>query len=550
MFEKFKKLDIYLLCLIGITILACFLFAGHYNEMLTDLGREVYYPEQILKGKVLYKDLFNIYGPMSYMLNALWYKIFGIKLETLYFSGSVLALFFVCGIYESAKLFLDKISAFILGIFTIVLGVMSPVIFNFVFPYSQAMLYGSVFFTWSAYFLARYYSKPQNTKFLIISSLFAGFAIANKYEFLLYGMFICILIFVDYIKRKNIKNLLYGLLTFLIPILLPIIILFIQGLRLNDLLKSFHIVNTMTHTQTLKTFYSGVGIVPTHMLFKILALKTFLTAVIFGMIYIVLKIWDRNKFLSASLGILFILLITLFTNISVHEFIMFLPILTLILLVINYKKLLLAEKVFVFSSLIASAKVFFSMLLYSYGSFCAPGIITSFFILNKDKKYLLKTSQLLLIILTLLCFSYSIKLQKTFSPVDSGRGTFYTKFENAKVYKELINFIDIETKDSDNILIVPEGMTINFMTKRNGYDFYNSFIPLYIETFGEEVITDYYKINNPEYIVIFNPNNREYGFSSICEDFALSFCSFVNKKYNYDTEILGKEITVRIYKKK
>ena len=118
MFEKFKKLDIYLLCLIGITILACFLFAGHYNEMLTDLGREVYYPEQILKGKVLYKDLFNIYGPMSYMLNALWYKIFGIKLETLYFSGSVLALFFVCGIYESAKLFLDKISAFILGIFT------------------------------------------------------------------------------------------------------------------------------------------------------------------------------------------------------------------------------------------------------------------------------------------------------------------------------------------------------------------------------------------------------------------------------------------------
>ena len=77
----------YLIFLWILTILGLLIFCGHYSGILIDFGREVYYPEQILQGKVLYKDLFNIYGPLSYQINALLYKIFGAKLSTLYLSG-------------------------------------------------------------------------------------------------------------------------------------------------------------------------------------------------------------------------------------------------------------------------------------------------------------------------------------------------------------------------------------------------------------------------------------------------------------------------------
>ena len=74
----------YLLLLWVFCIAGLIIFCGHYSNILIDFGREVYYPEQILEGKVLYKDLFNIYGPLSYQINAVLYKIFGAKLSTLY----------------------------------------------------------------------------------------------------------------------------------------------------------------------------------------------------------------------------------------------------------------------------------------------------------------------------------------------------------------------------------------------------------------------------------------------------------------------------------
>ncbi|MFQ8625165.1 MAG: hypothetical protein ACLSA2_01150 [Candidatus Gastranaerophilaceae bacterium] len=67
---------LWILCLAGLVF-----FTGHYAGILIDFGREVYYPERILEGKILYKDLFNIYGPLSYQINALLYKIFGASFQ-------------------------------------------------------------------------------------------------------------------------------------------------------------------------------------------------------------------------------------------------------------------------------------------------------------------------------------------------------------------------------------------------------------------------------------------------------------------------------------
>ena len=135
--ENKYLLILWILCIAGLIF-----FCGHYSGILIDFGREVYYPQQILEGKILYKDLFNIYGPLAYQINAILYKIFRAKLSTLYASGCICSILTVSGIYLIAKRFLSRFLSFCIGVFTIAVGVTATNIFNFHFPYSWAMLYG------------------------------------------------------------------------------------------------------------------------------------------------------------------------------------------------------------------------------------------------------------------------------------------------------------------------------------------------------------------------------------------------------------------------
>ncbi len=53
-------------------------------DPIIDFGRELYIPWVLSQGKVLYKDInMFFYGPFSYYVNALLFKIFGIHINTI-----------------------------------------------------------------------------------------------------------------------------------------------------------------------------------------------------------------------------------------------------------------------------------------------------------------------------------------------------------------------------------------------------------------------------------------------------------------------------------
>ena len=73
--KKYNLLDFLM-----IFLLITFLFLLSYGKIgayLVDVGREAYLPWQMNNGEVLYKDLFNVYGPLGYQINAVLFKIFG-----------------------------------------------------------------------------------------------------------------------------------------------------------------------------------------------------------------------------------------------------------------------------------------------------------------------------------------------------------------------------------------------------------------------------------------------------------------------------------------
>ena len=545
--KKFFIENKFLILLWGITILGLFIFVGHYSGILIDFGREVYYPQEILNGKILYKDLFNIYGPLAYQFNAVLYKIFGIKLSTLYGVGIFTSLLTVSGIYLIAQKFLSKFLSFAIGFFTIAIGVTATSIFNFHFPYSWAVMYGLTAFLYSLYFLLKYWDE-KNTKNLYLSSFLAGIAITCKYDFLLYAL----IVFAISAKEKNWK----AIVSFFIAPILSFGALFIQGLKIDSLVNSLLTTSLMAKSKTLIYFYQNSGIYfnPKAIFTDfILFLKT---AIPFGAILSGIYLFNKKKYVAIFLSVIgWILFLLLF---SIKFAFGFLPILLMLLFITELIKSKSENKydiktiILALSAIAVCAKVFWVMLLGSYGNYYVSiSLVALFAILFKYlPKNLEKVAGIYTLAMSLIIIlSNSFALKHENNKVSTPIGTMHTSKAYAESSNELIKYIDQNTKKDDKIVIFPEGMTINFLTQRNADDYYNSLLPLYTETFGEEKIINHYKKNLPEFVIFNNLDMKDYYFRFICQDYALEFCGFVQTTDKLQT-VIGDEFRYLIFKRK
>ncbi len=526
---------LWLFCILGLLF-----FCGHYQGILIDFGREVYYPQRILQGKILYKDLFNIYGPLAYQINAVLYKFFGAKLSTLYGAGVLCSLLTVSGIFLIAKKFLSEFLSFGIGLFSLAVGVTTSVIFNFHFPYSWAVLYGLVAFLFSLYFLLNFCDDKNSTN-LCISSFLAGICITCKYDFILYGIIVLFLI----IKEKNFKVLL----SFLSVPFISFGILFIQGLRLSDLANFLIVIKAMAKSKTLTYFYQNSGIY-----FHPKALVTdfllFLKFVIpFSAILAGVSLFNRNKIGSISLQIFgWVTFLWFFTEKYQIAF-GFLPLVLLIFALFSYKKFDFKLFILVLSALAAGAKVFWVLILQSYGNYYVPIILIAFLALlfTYLPKKLEKVVAIYVIIAGLFIFISNFSaLSLPQYKITTERGTIYTQKSIAGSTNQLINFLK---NQNGNAVIFPEGMSVNFLSNTISDDYYNSLLPLYVETFTEEKIINHYRENLPEYVIFNNLNMKDYYFKYICEDYALDFCRFVKDNYEMD-KIIDNGFRYVIFKRK
>lgn len=468
----------YFIILWIVCIVALATSLGHYSGILIDFGREVYYPERILQGDVLYKDLFNIYGPLAYQINAVLYKIFGAKLSTLYGAGAVCSILTVSGIYLLASRYLSKFLSFSLGLFTIAVGVTTTSIFNFHFPYSWAVLYGLIAFIYSLYFI-----KDK----LWLSALLAGVCITCKYDFLLYGFVILFLIF----RQKDRK----ALLCFVSVPISSFGILFAQGLQISDLVNSLVIVKNMAKSKTLTYFYQNSGIYfhPKALLMDLVLFLKF--AVPFG--GILLGTWKNKKIITI---ISFILAVIFF---DAKVMFGFLPILLFIAIWFKNWNFLTV------SVLLVSVKVFWVLIMGSYGTYYVSLLLIA--LLSLLPRRFDKVVGIYFILLSILNFA--------------NIGSY------VKTPDKIVNYVKENTKPTDKVVVFPEGMIINFLSKRQSDGFYNSMLPLYVETFGEDKIVEHFSQYKPKMIILNNLNMKDYYFEYICKDYALGFCRFVQENY-------------------
>ena len=234
---KYKK-DLLYILFIFIFYIVSALFLGHiYGSLYIDCGREAILPELVLKGKILYKDIFAMYNPLSYQINAILYFIFGSSLKTLYGAAYVNAFVMLIGLYLICRRFINEYFSFV-----ITLLIASVYVFgctglcSYLFPYSFAFTYALTCFIYSVLFCLLYMEK-DNKYFLYLSSVLLGLSFANKPEFS-----ICIIPLIFLIRKDSSKTLLQILTLFVLPVIFSYSILFLQGFSIDDLIKYFDFI--------------------------------------------------------------------------------------------------------------------------------------------------------------------------------------------------------------------------------------------------------------------------------------------------------------------
>lgn len=519
---------------------------AHHGHFLIDSGREAYYPTQVLLGKILYKDIFDIYGPFSYMFNALLFKFFGVNLNVLYLAGCACTILISSLIYLISKRFLPKFLSFSIAASTILITVLSTYLSNFIFPYSYAMLYGLASFLFSVWFLLKYQSSEKNL-FLYLSCFFAGLCVSNKYEFLAY--FIVILYAMIKIKSLSFKQYYYAIFCFLSIPVFCFGILFLQGLNINDLLAMGLVFKKMAQSQTLNYFYHRQGVYFSKEFMKI-QIGYFLMT-LFPLTCFLQGFRTKNKISAILLLTLSTILILKWTNPLSFSL---LPILVVIFTLWDFKNLKQNTPLYLLtlSAILFSMKAFWGLIVVNYGAFFVSFLTITIIALIADKfkeKNLNFKAIGIYILLVSIVLSYNSLSSWRSQLIKTPHGRIYTDGYLQNASQDLINYINKHTKKTDTIVILPEGAMINFLTDRPTENYYTSLIPLYVEVFGEDKIIEHFKETKPEYIIFNNWNTKDYYFKYICQDYAVSFCNYVAQNYTQE-RVIDKGLRYLIFKKR
>ena len=568
-FFKGKYQDVGYIGILFVLFIIFALYIGHiYGDLYMDCGREAILPEMILKGKILYKDIFGMYNPFSYQINAFLYLIFGSSLNTLYGAAYINAFLIVIGFYFICKRFISGYYSFSITFFLMCIYIFgSTSLMSYLYPYSFGFTYAACALTYAVLTFLIYMDKGDY-KCACLSGLLTGYSIAFKPEFI-FCVMPMLIVMGD--RKENLKTFLSFIFLFIFPTLYSYTALFIQGFTFNDLLnyisfsRDFFLTSeqlnyTMSYLATEINQYSIAYVLKEFVMFVAIC------TVIIGYLYL----FKKNKYYKIfAIAIIPAFIPWLYNLIADKNYINYFSSITLAVVAVIYvigDKLKTNEnKMLMFLAicgLLSMTRInFMPISKYSIGIYMLLPILAVWIYFIKTEFKIIKNINyklyitLAFIIIGVFYIQITKNSAENFVKLDTAKGVIIQPQTEAVMFDKIVKWVNEKTDTNESVLVLPEGIMVNYLTGRPTKDKYYHLIPNHISAMGEKNIVKGLNKDKPDYIIIHSAKYPMYGHTEMCTDFGLNICTWVKKNYKQIRRLQSNNMTIkpfeaRIYKLK
>ena len=563
------------LLLLGNGLFMLFLSWRRWPDVLVDFGRELYLPWQLTKGKVLYKDIFHIYGPFSHYFNSWLFRIFGVSLNTLIFFniGMIVGLTFL--IYKIFSALTDRLTALIGGITFLSIFSFSQYVgignYNFVCPYSSEITQG-IFLSFLSLYLFIKYLRKERFCLLGIMGFILGVVFLTKVEvFLALSISeILGLIFLGIKNKLNLFKLIKVLTTFLIWAFVPILGFFIYFSLHTSLKEGFSFLTyqyrlLLNSPISSNVFYKTV--LGTDKIWfnvsKIFIVLRWYILILGGFVFLgfALKSFS-NKKIKLIFVISLLSLVAFFSSILIKKNFWLeaiRPLGVVILGCLIYNSFLFGKSkkknyhslffvILSLFSLLLLLKMFFNIHVFHYGFalslssvlilialvvYYLPNFLETLF----GHKSILRVFAIILVTLGVLAHInwcsriYLLKNQPVGGGEDLMLGFDFKVSPKARFIDIALKKIKEVVKEDESFVVFPEGVILNYLSRRDNPIPYFEFTPPMIELIGEDKIISALKKTKPHYIVLVHKNTQEHGFRFFGKDYGRKIFFWIKKNY-------------------
>ncbi|MBT0663716.1 glycosyltransferase family 39 protein [Geobacter pelophilus] len=569
-FESHRYRRVLFSCLVVAAVFAYLLMASwhKWGDLIVDSSREMWVPLQIMRGKVLYKDIYYFHGPLPAYIISLCYKIFGASINTLIGCGIATTIVMCVFMYMLANTFMNWFVSVILVVnycLVFAFGVGTyDVIFNYIFPYSFASTFCLLFIAgsllcflqyiefektahligWNLLLTLAFLSRPETALPVWCAFVFSGLLIKSKRRYFrllmlitpvfLSAMIYCIGLYwlnaFDGFKETLLGSLLFaskGKDAFVISTagfkevtgnILLVIQSFLYHLIVVVVLCAgsilVHKASANNKMKLLKTI-SGCTLI--------------VVAIVFACNYLE-NTDDLLQYRCIPLILLFSIILSLlkmFHGVDYkynHKF-----------FTLSFIALLLTAKIILNATPILSGFYLLTIGLvvyYVYFIKLTTGICKK---ISPFSVGICQSLPILIVFVALAIKSWGMSADIYSGKnlrVDSGKGILYCWGDlKTKSYWDAVHYLQNHTSKNDSLVVIPEGASINFYAERSNPLKYFLFLPGDIIKIGEQTIINQLHDSKIDYIAIVHRPSHEYEFDAFGVDYGLQLSSWIAGNY-------------------
>ncbi len=550
-----------------------------WPDIMVDFGRELYLPWQISSDQILYRDMTHLFGPLSAMFNAVWFKIFGPSFTVLITVNVILLTGFLTVTYLVLNRWTCRwtafagcgviISMFALGHYTFFGN------YNFITPYAHETIHG-IYLSGLVIVLIARFNRTRLPVYAFLAGLCLGLIFLTKAEIFVSAAAATAVSFViDYVRYR--KSSLWSWTVLTAGTLIPPLgfaAYFSTVMNPGEAVRAVGgswtvLLGTRVSASAFYQRISGMDDISgnvTRMVLELLVVLAVVPAVM-GCSHILTRYRKRPGTAIPALAAL-ILVTGLVSRVEPWHHGRSLPVLafiTILILVISLRKnvfhrdQILPVLVIAVFSLALTAKMALNCKLGHYGFYMAmPAAVTTVIMLiwflpewmnrHGSGGIVFKITMLIII---------GIMAART---VDHNRGIYrklnfpvtgepdrilgFNPMLDPRVIpvKNTLDWINKEMAPNDTFCALPEGVMLNYLTRRPCPSRYFNLMFPEMVFYRENLILEDLKSASPEYILLVHKDTSEYGYDFFGKspEYGKSIMDWVLQEYD-EVALMGKE---------